>query len=224
MIRSLYLSYLNEAVSEAEALVLKQLVEQQLRRLVGTNQGINEATVFHEERYLCTYLEHDDGVAVGSFDWSGELLSRLAAWPTLTGCRYAVELTDVYHDGVPHDRTSWKEGRRIDDRVGAIARLRPDWAASYIFYHYQQQEEKPESFNKSYLIGYYDNLLFSYAELPAVVSPIKPEGKLRTSHSPEAGWHELMEPHFHPWEDGELWKRVKHLCTVTREGWHRDVV
>ncbi|MFS0725144.1 hypothetical protein [Paenibacillus sp. 1P07SE] len=210
MIRIMLLSYLKRGLEESEHPVLvRELGDQQAR---AGQAGIAAYSAFLYGRYLCVYLEADRLHA--PFDWDGPLAERLSVWPSLEGSRYSVRMTDIFHDGVPLDRRSWHEGRRIQQRAGSILRLKPEMAASYIFYHYQLQEEEPQRFNKTYLIGYYDNLIFSYQELPAAIDELKPSGALQTRNSPHHEWQERMTLHFQPWENGSHWESMVHLCTV----------
>ncbi|TNJ66141.1 hypothetical protein FE784_12045 [Paenibacillus hemerocallicola] len=123
-------------------------------------------------------------------------------------------MIDIFHDGIPNDAASWRCNRAVEERIGSIARLKPDWVSSYIYYHYQTQEESPDSFNSTYMIGLLSRLLFSYYELPASVNDPKRIGKLETKLSP-GSWHAVMQPHFEPWEgapeDQCLWSRMELL-------------
>lgn len=134
-------------------------------------------------------------------------------WPGVGGSyRACVPLMDVFHDGVPTDRATWLAGRTIEERVGSLARLEPSWYSSYIFYHYQMQEEKPSSFNKTYMIGAQENWIFSYHETPSSLESSGREGLLKTKLSPP-NWHEVMGPHFIPWTEADgsklLWRRLQ---------------
>lgn len=168
--------------------------------------------LFQWEHRLFAYVETEEGPF--QFAYPDRLNRWLLSWPGEEEARYAVPMLDIFHDGVPEDRDSWRTGRTVEERAGRLARLRPEQYASYIFYHYQMQEEKPESFNKTYLIATHETLIFSYSELPASVSAVPKRGKLNTSLTP-SNWHELMEPHFVPWTDTapeeRLWRKLELL-------------
>jgi hypothetical protein len=77
--------------------------------------------------------------------------------------------------------------------------------ASYIYYHYQLQEERAFLGDKYEIIAIHENMLFGYQEFPKVVEqPLAPP-KLKTSGTP-ADWSDSrMDLHFQPWEDGHLY-------------------
>ena len=83
--------------------------------------------------------------------------------------------------------------------------------SSYIFYHYQLQEEKQcsgDKYSSIYLLG---NLLAMYHEFPIEEEKEKYNGKLKTNNTP-INWHEIMSQHFLSWDDfdGE-WREVKRI-------------
>ena len=176
--------------------------------------GVWTFSLFRWERHLFAYLETDDE----SFrlDFPPALRKLLAPWPGESEPRYAAPMVDIFHDGEPVDRKRWRTGRVVETCVGSLARLKPEQYASYVFYHYQMQEERPESFNQTYIIGAHELLIFSYAELPNSLSGSPRRGKLDTNHTP-GGWHELMAPHFEPWTDAGtdelLWRRLECICS-----------
>lgn len=178
--------------------------------------GVVAFALYGWERLLFVYVEStDDGY---SFAWPEELRGRMERWPGQPEPGLAAPMLDIFHDGVPRDVASWREGRAIDARIGSLARLKPEQYASYVFYHYQLQEETPESFNKTYTIGACGNYIFSYYETPDSLSPVKPAGLLRTSNTP-GNWHEVMLPHFIPWEDADneehaLWRPLETLLLL----------
>ncbi|TLS51277.1 hypothetical protein FE782_16235 [Paenibacillus antri] len=176
--------------------------------------GVRAFSLFRWDRHLFAYLE-TDGDAF-RLEFPPALQARLEAWPGEEEPRYAVPMVDIFHDGEPIDRIRWRAGRSVEESVGALARLKPEQYASYVFYHYQMQEEQPETFNQTYLIGSHERLLFSYSERPASLSGRPRTGKLRTKHTPN-DWQEVMEPHFEPWtdagEDERLWRKLERICS-----------
>ncbi|PYI55574.1 hypothetical protein [Paenibacillus flagellatus] len=110
-----------------------------------------------------------------------------------------------------------RDGRSIRERIGSVARLKPEMYASYVFYHYAKQEETPNSFNPTYIIGAHEEVLFSYEEKPAPARGMG--GTRRTWPAPVVpdDWHGVMRPHFIPWSDGErgplLWERLNTLLS-----------
>ncbi|MCH1639422.1 hypothetical protein MJ257_04875 [Paenibacillus timonensis] len=141
---------------------------------------------------------------------------RLIVWPggeteTGTGRRWA-PMTDIFHYHQPVAGTDWRHSDRLAEPYGRLARLKPEEAASYIYHHYQYQEEKPGDGDKYGIIGLHESLLFFYSEQPATLEPATYEGKLNTSLKP-VRWAEAMEPHFIPWTGvpagQELWRKLE---------------
>lgn len=184
--------------------------------------GISEASIFVFDPYVCVYAEASNTKT--SWDWPESFKELLEIWPTEPGnidnkssIRLTMPMMDIFHDGVPMDSSTWRDNRQVEKRIGSIARLKPEQVASYIFYHYQLQEEQPESFNKSYIIGIFSRLLFSYYELPEAVSEVKLHGLLSTKQTPD-NWQEVMNPHFDQWEtdnvDEQLWQRMECILNM----------
>lgn len=100
-----------------------------------------------------------------------------------------------------------------------MAALKPEQVASYVYHHYQYQEERPGDGDKYGIIGLHENLLFFYSELPATVEPTPYAGKLTTNLRPE-NWGEVMEPHFRKWSEMEtgqaIWKKLALVLTIPR--------
>lgn len=164
------------------------------------SKGILTFSLFISGCHAGVYLE-----SLGNgyeWDWPGSYRIWLEEWPGEDESRLSVSMIDIFHDGVPSDHTSWRGKRVVEKRVGSFAKLKPDMAASYIFYHYQKQEETPESFNKTYIVGAQGPFLFSYYEWPASLGETKRKGLLLTNNTPE-DWHAVMQPHFVPWENAE---------------------
>lgn len=210
MNRQLYYSQLRVGKEEAFYHAIRQ-DDGDLRRQMQMEQVLS-VSLFMSGRYLCLYMEtHPDGY---DWDWPAAYAEWLEVWPGEEQRRLSVRMLDIYHDGVPIDPDSWRFGRQVDDRIGCIARLKPEMAASYVYYHYQLQEERPESFNKTYMIGSYGTFLFSYREHPAVVGEAKCKGKLSSHNSPE-NWQEVMDPHFEPWtqvsDEERFWRNMQQL-------------
>ncbi|MCY9695891.1 hypothetical protein [Paenibacillus alginolyticus] len=185
--------------------------------------GLSNVSVFSCDLYVCVYAEVSGDQSVPIWDWPISFERYLEKWPTEpdldvnssgTLHRLAIPMIDVFHDGLPENTDFWNGSRSVEERVGSIARLKPDKVSSYIYYHYQKQEESPDSFNSTYLIGSIGRLLFSYHELPSRVSTRKRQGLLATKHSPD-NWHEVMLPHFELWEEApegqRLWRKMECL-------------
>ncbi|MFN8443346.1 MAG: hypothetical protein U0175_21395 [Caldilineaceae bacterium] len=141
----------------------------------------------------------------------------LEMWPggaTLQppSARCFVPMMDIFHCLAPQSVEDWRRKSPIEQVVGRVARLQPEMVSSYIFYHYQLQEEQPGSFDKYGIISIHENLIFFYQEHPFIVEEPRRVGKLATTHTP-ADWHGTMFPHFKLWEDAlagqEIWREVE---------------
>jgi hypothetical protein len=213
--RRMYLSYLKQELTTDKKSEFVAAIHRQ--EAVWRSSGLITLSCFHLQGVVCVYLESER--ADEGFSWSEEVASWFHLSPSLQGLNNAILMSDIFHDGVPFDRASWRKDRAIEHRVGSLARIRPEMLSSYVFYHYQLQEEYPESFNKTYIIGLQDCLIFSYYELPAVVSEIRLKGKLNTHFSPTDSWQEVMDPHFEAWPTPEggfvPWLTMEHLCTLS---------
>lgn len=218
MLRGMYHSKLRHGAEEA----FRDAIARDGERLRASyeEQGGLTVSVFLADAEVCVYAEAKGETVAWS--WPDSYRSMLEEWPGAAGNRLATPLLDIFHDGVPADPVSWRGGRRVDKRAGSMARLKPEMAASYIFYHYQLQEEHPEGFNKTYTIGANGTFLFSYSEYPAAVSEVKPRRSLSTNNTPLAQWHEVMLPHFDPWpgypEEERLWRPMERIFGFGGDG------
>jgi len=108
------------------------------------------------------------------------------------------QMLDIFHDDSLN--LNWrKNAKPYEELVGSVIQLKPEKFASYVFLHFQFQEENRTKFNRTYIIGSDGVFLFSYFELPAVISKTV-EHSLGTSNSPK-NWEEVMQEHFEPWSD-----------------------
>lgn len=187
------------AISSVESFpALLQSNSEELKGLLISKE-MNFVRIFQFKAEVYIYCEGLQPVT--SFDWPDSLLPHFEKWPAHSGPRSSVEMMDIFHDAMPRIAEPWRAPGSVRKSVGSIIYLRPEKYASYIFYHFQLQEEGLKRFNKYFIIGANEELLFSYQELPAVVDTFD-EGKiLNTNNSPE-NWAELMAEHFAPWSEG----------------------
>jgi hypothetical protein len=128
----------------------------------------------------------------------------LEDWPGKPEMRKWIQLVDVFHFNEPVSREHWERKEPVQQRVGRVAHLKPEMISSYIYYHYQLQEERAFLGDKYEIIAMHENLLFGYQEFPKVIEePLAPK-KLQTKGTPENWNDSRMELHFQPWEDGHL--------------------
>jgi hypothetical protein len=129
----------------------------------------------------------------------------LENWPGEPKYRKWVPMIDVFHFNEPLDYDHWIRRESVELRRGRVAHLKPEMMSSYIYYHYQLQEERAFLGGKYEIIAMHENLLFGYQEFPNVVEEPIIAKKLHTSGTP-ANWNDSrMDLHFQPWEDGHLY-------------------
>lgn len=147
----------------------------------------------------------------------GAAAEQLAVWPGEAPGRRFVPLVDIFHYQQPLSAEHWRRSHSESKPYGRMALLKPEEIASYIFYHYQYQEEQPGDGDKYGIIGLHEHVLFFYVEEPATRETPPYAGKLQTAQTPP-NWSEVMEPHFQKWpgapEGQELWRNLELLLTV----------
>ncbi|MCL2060321.1 MAG: hypothetical protein FWH01_14935 [Oscillospiraceae bacterium] len=119
---------------------------------------------------------------------------------------------EIFHYCGIQDAEYWK--RKITGKSAQLRlnRIRPDMFSSYVFYHYQLQEEKPGMSDKYGIIGVDDGLMCFYEERPVEREESPPTGALSTGNSPLDIWNELMARHFIPWDDyDQPWRPMRIL-------------
>lgn len=115
-------------------------------------------------------------------------------------------MIDVFHYSRPLSEEHWKRKQANKTPWIRINYLKPEKTASYIFYHYQFQEENPGMYDKYGMLFLYDNLLVHYLELPEEKETEKYPGGLTTHNTPvgKEAWDDMIERHFIPWEDERI--------------------
>lgn len=136
---------------------------------------------------------------------AGAATPYLIDWPGEAQSRKWIPMVDVFHFNEPADMEHWLRKEPVEQRYGRVAFLKREMMASYIYYHYQLQEERAFHGGKYDIIAMHENLLFGYQELPGVVEkPVVP-GRLSTKGTPDPWSDSRMDLHFQPWEDGYLY-------------------
>lgn len=110
-----------------------------------------------------------------------------------------IPMPEIFHYSAITNEEEWKRKMPKTPSIRVVY-LRPEMVASYVFYHYQLQEEKRHRGDKYYMIGLLGNFLVSYNETPVELDDGKQKGSLKTHNTPR-DWHGLMELHFAPWKD-----------------------
>lgn len=172
--------------------------------------------LFKFEDQIFVYLESERRNL--QFDLPSSVNELLLDWPGAQGARKIVPMLDIFHDAIPRSESVWRPVDVNRESVCSIVYLRPEKYCSYVFYHFQLQEEGLRKFNKYYLIGAHENCLVSYQENPAIVDKTNYDRILKSNSSPE-NWAEIMSEHFQPWRDasdlGQTWKPMAEIYCFT---------
>lgn len=181
------------------------------------NGTLMTAAVFQWQTHFFVYYESLRQPLTPS-DLFGDMRDLLEAWPGEVQKRTFVPMLDIFHCQEPANIEHWRRKQPPERLLGRITRLKPNMGSSYIFYHYQLQEERPGSFDKYGLIAMHENLLFFYQELPAIVETPPIPGKLTTANTPP-DWQAVMFPHFTLWENAkpgqEIWQEIDLLLYIS---------
>lgn len=170
-------------------------------------------SVFQWGRTVFAYSE-SVGCPVFPDELFGDLSAILELWPGEERPGSWAPMMDVYHGCEPVSLDFWKRKKPVFRAYATVNRLKPEMVSSYIFYHYQYQEEKPGDWSKYAAIYLHENLMFFYQEEPD--GPVTPPyvGKLDTRNTP-GQWQELMNRHFMPWPgDPELREPWRAIATI----------
>ncbi|MDF2670884.1 MAG: hypothetical protein K0R67_3190 [Paenibacillus sp.] len=169
----------------------KQLVEQ---------GELMTAAAFTWRNKLFLYYECMDR-QVTPDEIAGAAVPYLKEWPGQSEPRKWILMIDVFHFNEPASCEHWLRKQPVERRAGRVAFLKPEMISSYIYYHYQLQEERAFFGDKYEIIAMHENLLFGYQEFPKVIEePVVP-GRLNTKGTPEDWNDSRMDLHFQPWDD-----------------------
>ena len=164
---------------------------------------------WHQQIFL--YYECP-GAPIAPIDLVGDINSTLAP----SASRIWAPMMDIFHFNRPQSLEHWRRDPPPEACTARVVYLQPEMVSSYIFLHYQMQEEKPGGGDKYGQISLHENLLFFYLEQPATNEDAQHKGQLKTKQTPP-NWHEVMFPHFQPWGDTEgeeLWRPIELLCSI----------
>lgn len=158
------------------------------------NRQVIVSCVKYYENYAILYFETKTASLVPEDVAEGSLV----AFPD--GALW-FEATEIFHYFNIEEDSQWE--RKIPDKESKILvnRLHKDKIASYIYYHYEHQNDNQVEVDKFFSIFIYGNLIFIYKELPTEeITWADIEGK--NHHGERYDWPALMNEHFMPWEDG----------------------
>lgn len=192
--------------------VLKNMTQNKKAKLLVDTGKFMTIAAFKWQKNIFLYYEcmQEEIKPEEIFD---SLSDFLEDWPGNKNIRKWIPMIDVFHFNEPVSEEHWKRKQPVEIRAGRVAHIKPDMMASYIYYHYQLQEERAFSGPKYEIIAMHENLLFGYQEFPVVEEePLAPK-KLTTSGTPKNWKDSRMDLHFQPWEDdGHLYfKRIDQI-------------
>ena len=194
--------------------IIKQIIKN--NEVTINKDPILTLSLFRDEDTIFLYYECIDK-EMSPAEILGDISSYVNTWPSPDGERLWVPMNDIFHYNKPLSLDHWKRKNEVKKPIGKIAKLKPEMISSYIFHHYQYQEEKPSDGDKYGIINIHENLMFFYLEEPCFKEEAQYEGKLNTRNSPK-NWREVMEPHFIYWEDTtaeeNIWKNTEVLLYI----------
>lgn len=166
------------------------------------NAIAEHVSVFSYENMLFMYVE----AKKETIDPTQILEADLISYPD--GSMWE-NMSEIFHYSMPQNDDSWKRTQEKTPRL-RINFVKHGKIASYIYYHFQYQEEYPCDGDKYGVIYHSTDMLVFYTEDPIEFAP-KYKGLLDTKNSPLGdAWDNLMEnEHFDPNFGG--WKCVERL-------------
>ena len=189
-----------------------------------------ESLLKEDKLFSATAFEYDAGNLFFYWEcpWTGDLgiedvfpgLSPyLYPWPGEAEPVYYRPLLECYHSyaPAPDEEPAWKRTAHAEPR-GMMSVMVPELMSSYIFWHYQSQEERPGDNGMDLTIWFDGNLAILYTEPPKRRIANPRPGKLSTNHTPD-DWNDYIDLDFIPFPDGELY----HLARVILTRSHGDL-
>ena len=207
MQRRIYRGVLKE--EKEEILIEKLRLAKQKLKEVSDSGDIENPSLFRYDKHIFLYFEFATKEFFPEKNMK-ELSAYLEVWPSFDGYKIWTPMYDIFHYQAPQNNEEWRRKTKVIHPLGRIIRLKPEMIASYIFYHYQYQEEKPCDGDKYGIIGIHEDLLFFYCETPAIIEKPTYAGLLNTKNTP-SNWSEIMSRHFLPWidvRDSFEWREV----------------
>jgi len=205
-LRPMAMDRLSDKLDQVTPLLSKQVANDQLLT----------ASLFQWNDQLFFYCE-SLRTKLGASELLTPLDDLLETWPGEGTPRHWVPMMDIFHYSRPLSVDHWRRSEAPGEYTARIIYLRPEMVSSYIFYHFQLQEEQPGALGSKYgLISQHENLLFFYMEKPDVAESESYAGHLKTQHTPP-NWGDVMDPHFQPWPDDEgerLWRPIECILAV----------
>ncbi len=195
--RMIYRGIWNEGQKAEGLSALKEDIG--VRRLVQDGVLMTAAAFSWKDNVFLYYECIDEQIAPEAL--TGAAIEYLSDWKGEAAPRKWIPMVDVFHFNEPAGYEHWLRKSPVERRVGRVAHLKREMMASYIYYHYQLQEERAFSGNKYEMIAMHENLLFGYQEFPLVIEDQVIPGRLSTKGTPVPWEDSRMDLHFQPWED-----------------------
>lgn len=210
MKRIIYRAQIKDGFEETAKNILKE--EKIPKELVQGGRVMTFAAYYWQKNVFLYYECIEE--AILPEDIFHEVNAYLEEWPGKQEKRKWIPMIDVFHFNEPVSTEHWSRKGPVELRKGRVAHLKPEMMSSYIYYHFQLQEERAFLGGKYDIIAMHENLLFGYQEFPGVVEePLAPK-KLNTSATPKNWDDSRMDLHFQPWEDGHLYfKPIEEIFT-----------
>lgn len=184
----------------------------QWKRLVA-EQRLMTLSIFLWDQNLFLYYE-TIAETISPDEIMQGIESCVLSYPPGTSGHWA-KMMDIFHYNKPLSSDHWRRNSQTAQATARINRLKPSMYSSYIYHHYQLQEEHPGSGDKYGIIGVHDDLMFFYTEMPTQVEATLQPGLLSTRNSPRDNWGELMNQHFAPWpHTDEKWLPIELLVQI----------
>ena len=164
------------------------------------NSGkLMNVNVFQKEKEIYVYIESVSGEITPELLFS-DLSELFCPWPE-EEYGFFYPITEIYHAMKPQSAEHWHRREKPQFCFAMLAKIKPELAARYIFYHYQLQEEKPgagDKYSRIFLLG---DTAFYYGEMPERKESAPYRGELFTDNSPKGdAWQQMMGEHFIWWE------------------------
>lgn len=214
MQRRIYRAVLKTGMEEFAIVALKRAQSRLID--LSTKGNVENPSLFKFNNNLFLYYEFC-GFEIHPDNLFMEASEYLESCPSFEGSRKWVPMPDIFHYQAPQSPEEWRRKTKVERPLGKIIRLKPEMIASYIFYHYQYQEEKPCDGDKFGIIGIHEDLLFFYLEEPTYQEKPTYEGLLMTQNSPK-NWGEVMGHHFKKWPDqrdsDDNWRDCEVILTL----------
>lgn len=208
--RYIYRAYLNQDKIEEFDTCLNNY-RNSINEIIKKN-NLATISIFKYHKSLFVYYETINGFVLPNIILE-KIDSCLLDIPGENGDRKWVRMYDIFHYVPDLDVDTWLEKRGKPYPTLQIIRLKPEMLSSYIFYHFQLQEELRGERSKYGMIALNENTIVMYGEEPGVSIDPHIDGKLETQNTPDK-WHELMEKHFLPVDESDdCWYPTKLLIS-----------